>query len=196
MPNGLKTDLPEWLPSLSHEVLASAVHALGEGHWVLVGALARDYAFRNSEDVLAASSQIVLPGSISVRIATAPAVGFLKIVAWHDNRAGRERDLEDIAALIRGYITEIVGWDDAFASYEPVMTADDFDLDEAGAYVLGCQIALLLSEEVHEKTLDIVSDIAQSDGPFAVGLQRYLKTSPEQSERVCHQLLKGLRGDS
>lgn len=51
MPSEFKTNLPNWLPQLSYEVLVSASQILRDSDWLLVGALARDCAFRNSADL-------------------------------------------------------------------------------------------------------------------------------------------------
>lgn len=144
-------------------------------------------------DVLTASPQVFLPNDIMVRIAPAPAVAFLKMLAWCDSPSTRERDIEDIAAFIQGYITEIVGWNQVFADYEVAMTRDDFDLEEAGAYVMGNEIAGILSSATYNQTLELVAGIAEPYGPFVNGIKQYLKTTSEHAQRVCEQLLKGLR---
>jgi len=51
MNSASSVDLPDWLPKLSYDVLASVAKVLGESSWLVVGALARDYAFRDSEDL-------------------------------------------------------------------------------------------------------------------------------------------------
>ena len=60
-------------------------------------------------DVLTASESVILPHGVKVRIATPASVAFLKLVACHDSPHRHQRDLEDIASLLRGYITEFLG---------------------------------------------------------------------------------------
>jgi predicted nucleotidyltransferase len=143
-------------------------------------------------DVFTACDRVSLDGEIDLRIAPAPAVVFLKMVAWHDSPSTRERDIEDIASFVQGYITEIIGWDCAYAKYDSVMSADDFDLEEAGAYVLGREIAAFLSTGVRGQFLAIVEGMADDDGQFAGRLASYLKTSHDHAVRICRRLLIGL----
>lgn len=275
MPSESKLKLPNWLPQLSYEVLVSAWQMLGDADWLLVGALARDYAFRDSadlrtlratmdvdvavlvtgwpefnatvgklcrsggfvrtamahrlrhangqlmdilpfggvevghriawpprgepemtvlgfRDVLAASTTVVLAEGINVKVAPPAAVGFMKLIAWHDNPSQRQRDLEDIATLIRGYVTELLGWDAAHEKYGDVMTANEFDLYEAGAYILGCEMAGLLSPDVRDETLRLVAAQHDLDRRFTGGMEEYLKISFDHAQRVCEQLMRGL----
>lgn len=45
------TDLPDWLPASSCQVLAAVHDALDEQSWLVVGALARDHAFSGTVDL-------------------------------------------------------------------------------------------------------------------------------------------------
>ena len=267
--------MPEWLPAPCLDVLVAVDAVLARVDWFLVGALARDYAFRDSSDLgrlratmdvdLAAlvatwadfeaaidvllrkggfertrmphrlrypngqrmdilpfgeieredhiawppagepemnmlgfrdafrtSETVALPTGLRIRIATPPAIALLKIIAWHDNPSNRERDLEDIAAFIRGYITEILGWDAALQAYDDVMAADDFDLDEAGAHALGREIAALLSPDVCRRFVDLVEGLDAPGSRFAAGMEEYLKSDFEHSRRVCGKLVLGV----
>lgn len=113
--------------------------------------------------------------------------------SWHDNPSYRQRDLADIAALIRGYVTEILGWDATYAKYASVMAADDFDLDEAGAYILGAEITAVLSPDVHAQTIRLIAKLHDTDNRFAGGMAEHLKISFDHALRVCNQLMTGLR---
>jgi predicted nucleotidyltransferase len=276
MHSASQTDLPRWLPRASLDVLVAVEAVLGNAEWLLVGALARDHAFRDSDDLgrlratmdvdlavlvatwdefaaafeglirsggfqrtgvrhrlrhangqlldvlpfggvevgshiawppdgepemnmmgfgdaFRASSRVALPGDLRIRVATPPGVALLKIIAWHDNPAERERDLEDIAAFIRGYVTEILGWNAAFKAYADVMTADGFDLDEAGAEALGRDIAGILSPAVHGRFVGMVDGLDAAESRFAAGVQEYLHLDFERARRVCAKLLLGIR---
>ena len=112
------------------------------------------------------------------RAGSGPSRALLLLASARPGRVGTasrdpgtgERDLEDIAAFIRGYITEILGWDAALQAYDDVMAADDFDLDEAGAHALGREIAALLSPNVYRRFVDLVEGLDSPGSRFAAGM--------------------------
>lgn len=259
-----------WLPQESYAALVALQAALIGQHWLLVGALARDYAFRGSDDLrrlratmdvdiavlvdrwadyealrsrltsghgflatpmphrlkhgstgqlvdllpfggVESASEIAWPpeGSpvmnmlgygdvyaaattaevdeLCFKVATPAAVVALKVVSWHDRPSERGRDLIDIAAIVRGYVTEVLGWDRALSEHAEILDADDFDLDVAGAACLGNDIRGLLAPETHRRFVGL-SGFGDADGPFVAGLQEALHCRYEVAWRIVQAL--------
>lgn len=84
-----------------------------------------------------------VPHEDGARVAPPHVVAILKMVAFGDRPMQRERDLQDIAHLLDAYVKEDDArrWDEASESRE-------FDL--APAYLLGIDIARVLSHDVHK----------------------------------------------
>jgi predicted nucleotidyltransferase len=81
-----------------------------------------------------------------VLVAPPPVVAILKMVAFGDRPTERERDLVDIAHLLDAYVDEDDErrWDE---------TPDGTEFDLAPAYLLGIDIARVLSRDAHRRVV-------------------------------------------
>jgi predicted nucleotidyltransferase len=82
--------------------------------------------------------KVRLPGEVSIDVAPLPALAFLKIWAWRDRRyTAPGKDASDIWLLLRHY-AEAGNEDRLYGEEgEPGLVAFRFDLETAGAWLLG-----------------------------------------------------------
>lgn len=86
---------------------------------------------------------VVLPGGHRVTVPSVPGLAVLKLMAWSDRGTATSRDAIDLA--------EILGWQTSGKALESLhgggaeaLVAFEFDVDAAGAFVLGQQMRELL----------------------------------------------------
>jgi predicted nucleotidyltransferase len=88
-------------------------------------------------EALATAVEVALPGGASVDVASLPALALLKIWAWKDRTySAPGKDASDIWMFLRHYAN--AGNEDRLYGEEgEALAAHAFDLDEAGAWLLG-----------------------------------------------------------
>jgi len=128
-PGGAKVDL---IPAGLHLLQAGQLQWRNGDVMSLVG---MDLAFKYA---------VQYDGGVSV--APPPVVALLKMVAFGDRPTERERDLVDVAHLLDAYVdeTDERRWDE---------TPDGIEFDLAPAYLLGLDIARVLSHEDHRRVV-------------------------------------------
>jgi predicted nucleotidyltransferase len=77
-----------------------------------------------------------------IQVAPLPVIALLKMVAWLDRPAERERDLEDLAHLLDEFVEP---HDEAF--YGPDITSQQIEYELVSAYLLGCEIGGIANDE-------------------------------------------------
>jgi predicted nucleotidyltransferase len=86
---------------------------------------------------LAAAVAVALPGDVSIDVAPLPALALLKIWAWKDRSyTAPGKDASDIWMFLRHY-ADAGNQDRLFGEESEALAAYAFDLDEAGAWLLG-----------------------------------------------------------
>ena len=88
-------------------------------------------------EALATAVSVRLPGGLVFRVASLPALVLLKVWAWKDRRyTAPGKDAADIWMLLRAY-AEAGNEERLYSSEAEVLTTSGFDLEEAGAWLLG-----------------------------------------------------------
>lgn len=85
----------------------------------------------------ATAIQVMLPGQVTIRVVSLPAMAILKLFAWQDRRHSTHgKDGEDLWVLLRNYLD--AGQVERIYEEElRLLDEPDFDLDRAGAWLLG-----------------------------------------------------------
>jgi predicted nucleotidyltransferase len=110
----------------------------------------------NHEAFEAAPSVEIDPGFV-VRIVSLPGLAILKLFAWADRGAADSRDAIDLAMLLRQY--HAAGNEDRLYGAESgVMEAVSYDLDLAGARLLGRDAARISGTETRGTLLALLDD--------------------------------------
>jgi predicted nucleotidyltransferase len=88
-------------------------------------------------EALETAVAVALPGGVSIDVASLPALALLKVWAWKDRRySAPGKDASDLWMLLRHY-AEAGNEDRLYGEESEVLEACAFDLDEAGACLLG-----------------------------------------------------------
>jgi predicted nucleotidyltransferase len=89
------------------------------------------------QEALATAEAVRLPGGLSFGVASLPALALLKIWAWHERKyTARDKDAADLWLLLRQY-AEAGNEERLYSSEVEVLATSGFDLEEAGAWLLG-----------------------------------------------------------
>ena len=92
-----------------------------------------------------------------VRVLSLPGLAILKLFAWADRGAGDPRDAIDLAMLLRQY--GVAGNEDRlYGSEIRVLEAVSYDLDLAGARLLGRDAARMSGAETQGKLVALLDD--------------------------------------
>jgi predicted nucleotidyltransferase len=123
------------------------------------------------EEALSASVLIRITADLSVPTVSLPGLAILKLFAWSDRK--EDRDATDLLRVIRSYAD--AGNEDRL--YESSLAEEfGFDMDRAGAKLLGMDAAALCKPETLQRLIEI----------FA----------PDRIERLIHQAAPGRIEDS
>jgi len=102
------------------------------------------------EEALKASVSIAITDSLSMPVVSLPGLAILKLFAWSDRN--EDRDATDLDRVIRSYAD--AGNEDRL--YDSSLAEEfGFDLDPAGARLLGMDAAVLCKSETLEKLTEI-----------------------------------------
>ena len=103
----------------------------------------------------------VEPG-FSVRVVSLPGLAILKLVAWADRGSGDPRDALDLASLLRQYTT--AGNEDRlYGSEIGVLEIVQYDLDLAGARLLGMDAGQIAAPATRDQILAVFADPTRLD---------------------------------
>jgi predicted nucleotidyltransferase len=103
----------------------------------------------------------VEPGFV-LRVASLAGLAILKLVAWADRGAGDSRDAIDLATLLRQY--GAAGNEDRLYGAEiGVLEAVNYDVDLAGARLLGIDAGRIAAPSTHAQILALLDDPACLD---------------------------------
>lgn len=98
-----------------------------------------------SAEALASAQLVRLPGGEAVLVASLPALALLKLWAWEDRRYETRKDASDLWALLWHY-ADAGNHDRLFGPEgEAALTAFGYDLERAGAWLLGRDARQVLS---------------------------------------------------
>jgi predicted nucleotidyltransferase len=88
-------------------------------------------------EALVTAVSVRLPGGLVFRVASLPALALLKVWAWRDRRyTAPGKDAHDLWMVLRHY-AEAGNEDRIYSSEADVLTTYGFDVEEAGAWLLG-----------------------------------------------------------
>lgn len=100
--------------------------------------------------------RVRLNGHMTVRVVSPAGLAMLKLIAWRDRNREHDRDAEDLAFLLSGYQRLIA--DEVHERHADIMADEDYDLDCAGARVLGREAAALAGAQLRTWLVGWLSD--------------------------------------
>ena len=130
--------------------------------------------------------EVQITPDLRVRVATLPLLAALKLFAFADRGGELRKDLDDLLFMIEHYSTAC-GPD---RLYEPplnaLVMAADFDVQYAGALLLGFDLAQGCRPETRQRVLPIVDSLTDSN---ASCLTPFVRTYDEDEEQRRRQLM-------
>jgi predicted nucleotidyltransferase len=116
-------------------------------------------------EALATAISVRLPGGVSVDVASLPAMALLKIWAWQDRKhSAPGRDAADLWEFLRHY-ADAGNQDRLYGPEgEAALASYEFDVEQAGAWLLGKDAREVLSHGPDPKTaLDALDAILRPE---------------------------------
>jgi predicted nucleotidyltransferase len=130
----------------------------------------------------------------SVYTTTLHGLFLLKLLSWHDKRAEREKDLEDIVNILENY-WEFVE-EEAYEEHPDLFDEEDFDTQKAAARILGRHLRKTLEKSAYIKqtVLDILEKEIFSEPPGPLPQKFSLKTGRplDSAEVILKEILFGI----
>lgn len=97
------------------------------------------------QEARATADTALLPGNVTIRVVSLPALALLKVIAWHDrHRRAPRKDAADLDLILRNYLAIPSNQQRLWAEFVLWTEADDFDYELSGARMLGHDLRHLL----------------------------------------------------
>jgi len=132
---------------------------------------------------------VKLPAGESIHVVSLAALGVLKLVAWEERRRRRPgADAHDLAVILRRYL-DAGNQERLYSETEHLLDAPDFDYEEAGAWLLGQDMAQLLPTAAHPRISELLE--RETDPGGAVSLIGDLPIEADRALRLLQRLKAG-----
>jgi len=92
---------------------------------------------------------------LEIDIVTLVGLAVMKIVSWNDGYPNRRKDASDLA-LIMGNYTDTGNAERIFDEHPDLLESEDFNYVNAGARLLGRDIATILSSDLKDRVLQVL----------------------------------------
>ena len=93
----------------------------------------------------------------TIRVVSLASLVILKLIAWTERRWHRPgTDAHDIAVILRHYL-DAGNLQRLYTEAPHLLDVADFDYEEAGAWLLGHDMARLLPEAAHPRSVQAIS---------------------------------------
>jgi predicted nucleotidyltransferase len=141
-------------------------------------------------EVLSATIKLSLPKGVKASIVSIAGFALLKLAAWVDRRTTQPgKDAPDIALALRYYL-DAGNRDRLYADAAHLLEEDGFDYDVAGAWLLGHDMAALLSKEGWKRVVDLVDKEADPNGRLT--LVGDMQVRPDNGLKLIQGMRRGL----
>lgn len=138
-------------------------------------------------EVVSATVTVSLPKGVEAPVVSVAGFALLKLAAWVDRRTTQPgKDAPDLALVLRHYL-EAGNTDRLYTDAAHLLEEDDFDYEMAGAWLLGHDIATLLSTESWKYVGELLKEEADPAGQL-----RLVGDMSIQSDSAV-KLLQGLK---
>lgn len=145
-------------------------------------------------DALKHCLQLEIAAGQLVNVVSLPGLAVLKLLAWNDRRYDSAKDAQDLALLLRLYGD--FAKDRLFDSELGLMEHHEFDMEQAGAALLGMDIGAMASNATMTQLLAIMCDKNDDqalNGQLVHDVSRYLPGREyPKTERMLQCVLSGI----
>jgi predicted nucleotidyltransferase len=109
------------------------------------------------DDALKTAPLVQIATSLRIRVASLPGLAMLKLFAWQDRGHVDARDAIDLMTLCQNY-HDAGNLDRLYDEALPALQAVGFDIELAGAWLLGKDTAATASQQTHQPLQALLSD--------------------------------------
>ena len=108
-------------------------------------------------EVFAATLSVRLPDDEEIRIVSLPALAVLKLMAWKERRLSQPgKDAYDLAMILRNYL-DAGNHERLYTEAAHLLEMPDFDFEQAGAWLLGHDMAQLLPRAARPPVAEVLA---------------------------------------
>jgi predicted nucleotidyltransferase len=144
------------------------------------------------EDAWKHTLNVRIQPTLTVRFASLPGLTILKLIAWNDRRhAVPQKDAADLALVLRKY-AEAGNEDRLYKEHEDLLGQEGFDLELAGAWLLGQDMSKVMQAQTREVILDLLKNQADPDKSDRLIIQISNELSGNDTYEMAAKLLKNL----
>jgi predicted nucleotidyltransferase len=145
------------------------------------------------EEVLATAVNFRLPGEVVVPVISLPSLAALKLLAWRDRgMEAPSKDASDLRVILENY-SSVVDLEELFDAIPGLSERADFDFEEAGAELIGVELARYARGKFLATMKGLLQSEADPEGDLR--LARAMKQGEEdRSRRFLGALFKGIQG--
>ena len=136
-------------------------------------------AFENNE-------KLRLAENLEVRIAKMPVIAILKMIAYQDKPAERQRDLADLAYLLEEFLS-----DDDPRRFDDEVFRQGLAYEETSAFFLGKEIGRIVNEAERAKVNSFL-DILRDESHSSLAQSKMLISAPASWQKDQHILFRKL----
>lgn len=101
--------------------------------------------------------------TLEIKVASLPGLVVLKLISWKDRSFGKDRDASDLAHIIKNYY-QAGNEDRLYNENYNIMIELDHRIEEAGARLLGQDIATLIKPKTKDIILRILDEETDENG--------------------------------
>ena len=143
------------------------------------------------EQALATSLMIEVGDGLVVRVASLPGLALLKLTAWGDRGHESNRDAVDLYRLLVAY-ADAGNTDRLYGPALDLLEAADFDMELAGAELLGRDVISIASSEAREHVRSLFRSERHRERLLnQMSRSTYAEAAPAV-ERLLNAFLRGL----
>jgi predicted nucleotidyltransferase len=143
------------------------------------------------EEALASSVFVEVDRDLTLRVASIPGLTLLKLVAWLDRSRETDKDAADLYRLLASY-SDAGNVDRLYDHEMDLLEALGFDLELAGAELLGRDVARVCSREALEQARSLIKSERELERLTNQMVQS--SASPEASPAVARAVNAFCRG--
>jgi predicted nucleotidyltransferase len=143
------------------------------------------------EEALESSVPIEIEEGLTVRVASAPGLTLLKLTAWADRGRETNKDAADIYRLLTAY-ADAGNLDRIYDQELDLLEAVGFDLDLAGAELLGRDVAGIGSSQVMDQIRTLVTSEPNRERLVRHMAQTTYAEAEPAVERIVKAFCRGL----
>jgi predicted nucleotidyltransferase len=140
-------------------------------------------------DAIRTATLVQIGEELAVPVASLPGLALLKIFAWIDRGRETSKDALDLMLLMRRY-AEAGNTERIYSNERELLTSVDFDLDLAGAVLLGRDVAAMTRDDIRMRALQALSAADTRERLITTLVGGTIWTAEEQRITVAENFLE------